>query len=164
MRRAGILVGLALILVLGNWAILQKEGVLSSGIRAVVELAPRDPRSLMQGDYMALRYAVPETVRKRDDLGGSGVFVMKNDERGVSHIVRKHEGEALQSDEFLLRYKAGNRTVSLGPSSYFFQEGKGGAYRAAKYGELRVDDSGHAVLIGLLDEGMKRLGSARAVE
>ncbi|KAA0891152.1 GDYXXLXY domain-containing protein [Pusillimonas sp. ANT_WB101] len=61
-RRAGLLVGLALVLGLANATIYQKEQILAHGERVVLELAPVDPRSLMQGDYMALRFGVAQKL------------------------------------------------------------------------------------------------------
>ena len=48
------------VLVLGvlNYGIYQKEQIKNQGDIVLLELAPVDPRSLMQGDYMRLRYAV----------------------------------------------------------------------------------------------------------
>ena len=54
-----ILFAAATLFVIGalNWLVVQKERVLSSGRTVLLELAPRDPRSIMQGDYMVLAYA-----------------------------------------------------------------------------------------------------------
>ena len=41
---------------------------------------------------------------------------------------------------------------------YFFQEGKARIYSEAKYGELKVDESGASVLVGLRDRNFKPLG------
>ncbi|GIU50541.1 GDYXXLXY domain-containing protein [Shewanella sp. KT0246] len=59
-----ILVGtLVLILGLVNWQIYQKEQHIHHGELIYLELAPVDPRSLMQGDYMALRFQISNDVR-----------------------------------------------------------------------------------------------------
>ena len=41
-----------------NYGIFQKEEIKANGETVLLELAPVDPRSLMQGDYMRLRYAI----------------------------------------------------------------------------------------------------------
>uniref|UniRef100_UPI00194032D6 GDYXXLXY domain-containing protein n=1 Tax=Bordetella pseudohinzii TaxID=1331258 RepID=UPI00194032D6 len=56
-RAAVVLAGLALVLAVCNITIYQREQLLAHGQVAILELAPVDPRSLMQGDYMALRFA-----------------------------------------------------------------------------------------------------------
>ncbi|WP_319022245.1 GDYXXLXY domain-containing protein, partial [Proteus mirabilis] len=57
--RAGILLCGALVLAFVNAAIWQKEALIGTGTTVYVELAPVDPRSLMQGDYMRLAFALP---------------------------------------------------------------------------------------------------------
>ena len=51
-----ILIIVNLILLLGyfNWSVYQKEQTLKDGQLVLLQLAPVDPRSLMQGDYMRL--------------------------------------------------------------------------------------------------------------
>ena len=49
-----------------NVAIYRNERLLASGETLYLELAPVDPRSLMQGDYMRLRYAVERSDRPQD--------------------------------------------------------------------------------------------------
>src|SRR5690606_1427760 len=50
-------IGLNLLLLLGyfNYSIRQKEALLKTRKSVLLELAPVDPRSIMQGDYMELR-------------------------------------------------------------------------------------------------------------
>lgn len=57
-KQSQILIIINLLLLLGyfNWSIYQKEQTLRDGQLVLFELAPVDPRSLMQGDYMNLRY------------------------------------------------------------------------------------------------------------
>jgi uncharacterized membrane-anchored protein len=56
--------GLLLALGVANHGIVQRERILSDGRVVLLELQPVDPRSLMQGDYMALRFAVADDIRK----------------------------------------------------------------------------------------------------
>ena len=56
------LVSLIIILVLINWSIASKEKHLAEGKIVYLNLAPVDPRSLMQGDYMALRFRLADEV------------------------------------------------------------------------------------------------------
>ena len=61
-ERLIVVAALVLILVLINWQIWSKERHLAEGEVVFLELAPVDPRSLMQGDYMALRFALANRV------------------------------------------------------------------------------------------------------
>jgi uncharacterized membrane-anchored protein len=145
------------VLVAMNFMILQKEGVLRSGTRMYLRLAPRDPRSLMQGDYMALNYEMTNAFR-RDPPRSDGHLVVTLDPNGVATFVRFHDRTPFAAGERLLRYRSRGQ-VRLGAESFFFQEGHADLYANARYGELRVAPSGDSVLVGLADEKLKRLGS-----
>jgi uncharacterized membrane-anchored protein len=146
-----------LVLVAVNYLILAKERTLAGGRTMLLQLAPVDPRSLIQGDYMELRYAlareIPEGELKRD----KGQIVVSLDANAVARFVRVHRGEKLQEGEYLLFYR--NRgALRLGAESFMFQEGDAKLYSKAKYGELKVDASGRSVLVGLRGEDYKPLG------
>jgi uncharacterized membrane-anchored protein len=47
------------VLVVANLGIWQKEDLVANGQPVFVALAPVDPRSLLQGDYMRLNFRVP---------------------------------------------------------------------------------------------------------
>lgn len=149
--------GLAVLLFV-NFAIWQKEHLLRSGRTVLLELAPVDPRSLMQGDYMILNYALLEQVRHVKE---PAQLVLENDERGVARFVRVHEGTSLPPEAYLIKFKPDLGNGSIGAESFFFQEGDASLYDRAKYGELVVDQHGNSVLVGLRDEALERLGPER---
>ena len=62
MRKALVIAAGVLLLAAVNWGIYSRERLLASGRVVMLELAPVDPRSLMQGDYMALRFALAESL------------------------------------------------------------------------------------------------------
>jgi uncharacterized membrane-anchored protein len=150
---------LALTLVTANLAIAGKERILSGGNTVYLVLLPVDPRSLLQGDYMALRYALAEEVgRQRDDqVSVSGRVVVTLDVLGVARFVRFDDGSGVADGEQLLQYRKRGEGVRIASEAFFFQEGQGPVYQSARYGELMVNDAGKAVLVGLRDEGFKRL-------
>ena len=57
-QRLWIALGLFWVLGATAWVVWSNERILSGGQTVLLELAPVDPRSLMQGDYMALNYAL----------------------------------------------------------------------------------------------------------
>jgi len=60
MRRVStwlVIAGLVLVLGVVNYDIWQKQQVVENGQQILLKLRPVDPRSLMQGDFMRLRYA-----------------------------------------------------------------------------------------------------------
>jgi uncharacterized membrane-anchored protein len=142
----------AVVLVLGavNWSIYSKERIKTQGERVYLELAPVDPRSLMQGDYMALRFSLANGLSTR--AGGSAPVVV--DSNGVATLAAGSAGT-----EFLrIRYRVRNGQVWLGTNAYFFEEGTAQRYEQARYGEFRVDrQTGEAVLVALRDKDFKAL-------
>jgi uncharacterized membrane-anchored protein len=161
MRARVIFGGLLLVVVALVVQVIRKEQVLAHGTSVLLELAPVDPRSLMQGDYMVLDYAVSREARLASDTGSGpreGRLVLRLDENGVGRFVR-HDvpGTPLAPGELLLRYKVRQGRVRLGAESFFFQEGHADRYAQAKYGELRVAGDGSSVLVGLRDAGRQPL-------
>ena len=156
MRKGLVVLGVALALLAPLWAVVAKERVLAHGRVVLLELGPRDPRSLLQGDYMALRYAIAAQVPEAAPRDGR--LVVRDDGRGVATFARVHGGEPLAEGEGLLRYRVRGRTVRLGAESFLFEEGSADALSAARFGELRVDEDGDAVLVGLRDAELRPLG------
>jgi len=149
-----------LVVVAVNFLIVSKEDTLANGRTMLLRLAPVDPRSLIQGDYMILRYAISREISKTQ-LENTGCIVVSLDENNVAKFVRVHKRENLQAGEHLLFYR--NRGgLRLGAESFMFQEGDAELYSNARYGELKVDESGKSVLIGLRSEDFKHLGKSRS--
>ena len=147
---------LLLVLVVINLLILHKEDTLAQGRTMLLRLAPTDPRSLIQGDYMVLRYAIARDVAP-SELGEKGYIVVSLDANAVAKFIRVYRGEHLPEGEYLLFYR--NRGgLRLGAESFMFQEGDAELYSRARYGELKVDDSGSSVLVGLRGEDFQPLG------
>jgi uncharacterized membrane-anchored protein len=161
MRNAVIFGGLAFALLAPTVLIVQKESLLATGKPVLLELAPRDPRSLMQGDYMVLDYAVSQERGWKEGWPRDGNLVLRLDEQGVGQFVRVHEpGTPLAPGELLLRYRVRDSRVRLGAESFFFQEGHAGRYSKARYGELRVASNGTSGLVGLRGAEREPLGEA----
>ena len=140
-----------IILAFVNFEIVGKERILREGTTVLLELAPVDPRSLLQGDYMALRYAMADEVARVAAEKGvrDGRVVIELDENGVARFVRIHEGERLADGQHLLQFRKRGESVRLASDAWFFQEGTADTYRGARFGELRVSDEGEAVLVAV---------------
>lgn len=135
----------------------KREQLISSGQVLFLALAPVDPRSLLQGDYMELRYAVAAAV-PAEDVPLDGALVVSLDERQIATLARRYvPGSGLAADEHLLRYRLRLGTVSIGAESFFFPEGQAARYAAARYAELRVAADGTVALVGLRDAQLKDL-------
>jgi uncharacterized membrane-anchored protein len=158
-KTIALLAGLA-VLAVANWTIYSRERLLADGTVVLLELAPVDPRSLMQGDYMALRFKVADEAfgRDRGKQAEDGRIVVKVDERGAGVYVRRDGGEPLAQGEVPLRYRIREGRVKFATNAFFFQEGHAKYYERARYGELRVAPSGELLLTGLRGEKLERLG------
>jgi len=150
-------------LILVNLSIFQKEQVLEKGTVVIMELAPVDPRSLMQGDYMALDYALARKVYRQYWLEGqtrpasAGTLAVELDEQHRAIQARLYQEGMLKSQEVLMKYHLANRALQIGTPSYFFQEGHAERFEKARYGEFRVGSDGTALLTYLLDAEGKRI-------
>ncbi|MDM8560373.1 GDYXXLXY domain-containing protein [Candidatus Parabeggiatoa sp. HSG14] len=157
MQRLFVLVMAVVILAAVNFEIYKKELLIAEGKVVLLELAPVDPRSLMQGDYMILRYAIARLPELRE-VNNDGYLVIELDKNQVAHFNRIHDDQVqLQPTEVLLRFRKRGRNIRLGAESFFFQEGHAEYYNNARYGELRVTSSGDSVLVGLRDKNLNPL-------
>ena len=161
MRRTILIVTTLLLLVAVNFTIFQRENLISHGRVILLELAPVDPRSLMQGDYMALRFQIANQAFVGQDLKtlDDGHLVTVLDERGVASFSRFADSSPIAKDEVVLRYRIRNGRSKFATNAFFFQEGHAKDYETAKFGEFRVETDGEAILIGLRDKDLIMLGT-----
>jgi uncharacterized membrane-anchored protein len=100
-----LLAGL-LILVAVNFSIAGKERLLAEGRVVYLQLMPVDPRSLMQGDYMALRFGVAEEAmralpRTDSELSGNTELISRDGRivvsrtKGIATFVHLEDGQPL---------------------------------------------------------------------
>ena len=150
-----VILWLGILLVILNSLVLQKEKTVREGRTVLLELAPRDPRSLMQGDYMVLRYQLAQ------DLTGpfpdQGKILLTLDPQGLVTRARLDDGSAPNENGQWLRFRNRNG-LRIGAESFLFEEGTAASFSDAKYGELKVDPQGSSVLIGLRDAKLQLLG------
>ena len=165
--------GVVSVLAVANWGIWTNETILRTGQRVVLVLAPVDPRSLMQGDYMSLNFELVDHLRKatqttqaNSNTGNprktqEGYAILALDDKGVASLagVSQTYPSMILADgkTVVMRYKTNGYRVRLPSHEYFFPEGMGSHFAKAKYGEFRVRQDGKALLSGLLDEKLDRL-------
>ena len=169
-RWATALIAASAVLSLGaiNYDVAQKEQVISQGQKIYIRIVPRDPRSLMQGDYMALNFDFPAEIRAALDPSDQAsrvnqdsrraLVVAKLDQRGIASVLRLAGlQENLASGELLLPLKNIEGDWVVVTNAFFFPEGQGDALRAARFGEFRVLPDGRALLVGLADENLQAM-------
>lgn len=156
--RGLILLGALLVLGAVNVSVVGKERIKRSGEVIYLPLAPVDPRSLVQGDYMALRFALVTEIERRhegavQDVRRHGELAFAPvtlDNRRVASLAGDAAGTS--SSSIKLQYRIRHGRVWLGTNAFFFEEGSAKRFEEARYGEFRVDrESGEAVLVGLRD-------------
>lgn len=159
LRKYGLtMISIVIVLQLGwvGYHTVIKEKLLASGTSIKLELAPIDPRSLLQGDYVILNYDIstlPETIAQ--SLNDQGIFedqlqiVLQSGSNGVYHINRLYDpNAALQTNEVLITGKLdyGNQII-YGIENYFVPEGTGlDVQQKTKFAYIRVNPQGDALL------------------
>ena len=164
------IVGMLLSLSVVNWEIYQKEQVLAQGQTVFLKLAPVDPRSLMQGDYMALRFEMADQIATSlqtefDDAAPNnrktrdGYAVVSLDDKNIGKFSRLHDERALVSGEVLMRFRQRNGDIKFATNAFFFQEGHGARFEAAEYGKFAVAENGEILLVGLHNGNLQALAT-----
>jgi len=147
-----------LVLVTVNVLVYRFEQLAANGQVVFLELAPVDPRSLLQGDYMRLQYALSAMTPARA-VTRDGFIVVRLDENSIARYERLYDPQTpLAEKEVLLGYRQRDFDVRIGPESFFFQEGHARYYTNARYGELRVSASGDVLLMSLRGPKLELLG------
>ncbi|WP_413700743.1 GDYXXLXY domain-containing protein [Psychromonas sp. KJ10-10] len=176
MKHKVVLMTLVTILAVINFSIFTKEEHLKQGESIYLELAPVDPRSLMQGDYMALRYVLANALydalpkhaddnnwRKAVTPHNGKVIVTLNDNK-VASYQGIYEGQGLKENERTLNYRVRNNQVKIASNAFFFEEGTAEAYEASRYGEFRVNSQGELLLNAMFDEDLKPINLATSTQ
>ena len=160
----------------------QGQQIKTRGEILFLELAPIDPLSLVQGQYMRLRFGVEQSYAAtledqqviQNSLGDAlGIIELDSNRVGTlsgllnkSDRSRRHQ----QRGDFLLlqlhaqlgespRDSNTQQTYSIKikQNSFLFQENTEDRYVQAKYGMFRVKENGCYILVNLADEHLRPL-------
>ncbi|AXY73801.1 hypothetical protein D3H65_07340 [Paraflavitalea soli] len=146
-----LVLNLLLVLVFFHYSISKKETILHKGTLVLLELAPVDPRSLIQGDYMDLRYAIARETNA-DSIPKRGYCVVSLDSGLIARKIRLQQHRTPRApNEYLIGYTADRWNINIGAESFFFQEGQAEKFGKAKYGAIKIDGQGNSLLVGLYD-------------
>lgn len=156
----------------------------AEGREIFLELAPVDPLSLLQGQYMRIEFAVErEQLPLSDEVNIEGKrAVLKLDEQGIATFVGVEENNNLGPDQILFRghlMKTNNWEMRRQPGAdpdeplsghyvkyvkleipqrtFLFKENTEDRYESAKYGVFRVGEGGDHILMDLADENLQKL-------
>ena len=176
-------VGLAVLsILLFVLMIARHEWHLANSQSIYVKLQPVDPRSLIQGDYMALNYQLYFGGQPSKEQSANGQAAKANTEENVhrdyfvdqksivSYVQLDAQRRVIRTSfnpELLAQYPSSstklvlknpdNRFEGLYPaaSSFLFAEGLESCYRDAQYAELKVQENGQPLLVGLVGEHLQ---------
>jgi uncharacterized membrane-anchored protein len=165
MRKLAVwLVGMS-ILVAVNFAIWQKEQLLTHGKTVILALAPVDPRSLMQGDYMRLRFQAEQDMQrylpyKKDSSVADGYVIVSLNDQHIGEVqgVVSELPATLAVNQWPLRYRIRAGELRFATNAFFFQEGHADDYAQARYGEFKVNNDGEMLLANLRGQHLEVLG------
>ena len=152
--RGLILLGALLVFGGVNWQIAHKERLRANGETVFLELMPVDPRSLIQGDYMALNFALVRQIEGASPIG-SGAAVVTFDDKRIGRFVKIDSGGPLEPGQARIRFRIRAGAIWLGTNAFFFEEGDAARYQGARFGEFRVDGSGEALLVDMRGPGLQ---------
>lgn len=135
-----------------------------------IQLKPVDPRSILQGDYMALAYEL--NLQSLKALAGSesealdqvifnhstvpAKVILDSQNRVVRTVLDTNNSFAGQN---LILKNPENRFQALYPASrsFLFAEGLAQCYEKAKYAEFKVNPKGEAILFDLRGKELQPL-------
>ena len=162
--------------------IARHEGHLANSKSIYVKLKPVDPRSIIQGDYMALNYHLyfgslpPATVltdariSEPDESEHLKREYFYNQHSVISYVQLDAQRKVIRTSfnpNLLTAYPNASATLVLknpentfeglypAARSFLFAEGLESCYRDAQYAELKVQENGQPLLVGLVDENLQ---------
>lgn len=154
------LLGLLLVIAVMTVNVAKYETHLATGETVLLALAPVDPRGFIQGDYMALRYALEDEVfaaLNKDPgsypINSEGYIIVAVDDNSIGQFVALADDkpDTLAINQMALYYRIRNGSMKLATNAFFFQEGQAEAFEAAEYGRFRVNDKGEPLLTAMVD-------------
>mgnify|MGYP003951790331 FL=1 len=154
----------------------QSQQIKLRGEILFLELAPVDPLSLVQGQYMQLRFAIekrydstPEDQEVIQNGHGNVLAVISLDNKRIGTLTgllapnrrqqQPHGDDTLelQVHARLVDFPTESYWIHIEQNSFLFQENTEDRYAEAKYGMFRVEEDGRYILVDLADEHLRPL-------
>ena len=137
-----------------------KQYAVATGTEVILQGAPVDPRSLMQGDYAILDYeiaGIPEDV-KTEFAVGDDVIVALTKKGEVWEAIRYLDDDRVpkgNGEVFVRGQLQSNGRIDFGIGTYFVPEGTGWQIERAQDLKIRVSvsDDGDATVTGIIVDG-----------
>ena len=156
-----LIINIIILFVITGFSAMKEENYKKLDSYFYLELAPVDPRSILQGDYMTLNYDITDKVsdfiynnrtyiydgeneneveeirelRKLADAKKAYIAV-RLDENKVAKFVKVTKEKTDEKDLLFIAYKTDGFDVNINANSYLFQEGTGNKYQDARYSKV----------------------------
>ncbi len=142
----------------------KKEDLIAHGDKLLFRLGPVDPRSIMQGDYMRLRFDLATQIAaKQQKLNTqntipqyAGFAVVEKDDKGIVNFVDLYHNQDLSQNQYMIPFKNRNRQIHFTTNAFYFQEGKASHFQKARFGEFRYKN-GEMLLVNMVDKDFEVL-------
>jgi len=133
-KKLWVFATLILILFLINVSIYQKEQHLTHGRTVCLAMAPVDPRSLMQGDYMRLRFTLGDTIysalskeHQTSRLGFNlenrdGYARLRLESNCTTEFLTLTQKPSAQKNSIAIHYRVRNGRVKIATNTFFFKK------------------------------------------
>lgn len=165
-----LIINIVILFVVTGFSANKEEGYKKSNSYFYLELAPVDPRSLLQGDYMTLNYDITDKAQEiifngiydsKDENNKfldmrKGYIVVSLDENKVAKFVKLSKEKTDEKDLLFIAFKSDGFNVNINANSYLFQEGTGDKYENAHYSKVVLVDN-KLRLIDLRDKDFKEI-------
>lgn len=143
-----------------NLNINKKQDLIENGEVLLFELAPVDPRSLMQGDYMRLRFKLARKIQDKLYVKNTnktipihqGFAIVEKGKNQVVSFVGLFNNQELKQNQFMVPYKFRKYQIIFTTNAFYFQEGKASHFQKAKYGQFRMSKLGEMLLVKMVDK------------
>lgn len=145
----------------------QKEQLLQNGELVALELVPIDPRSMLQGDYVELRYAIHAAYQEQQQTGettegrllvelreSNETIVYQEEHVPVYQPVQFHPADqSLKAQEGTVIIQGSGRfgQLDLGIEHFFIPEGSGAEWEEKNIALVRIAENGDAILEMLVE-------------
>ena len=165
-----LIINIVILFVVTGFSANKEEGYKKSNSYFYLELAPVDPRSLLQGDYMTLNYDITDKAQEiifngiydsKDENNKfldmrKGYIVVSLDENKVAKFVKLSKEKTDEKDLLFIAFKSDGFNVNINANSYLCQEGTGDKYENARYSKV-VLIGNNLRLIDLRDKDFKEI-------
>lgn len=138
-----------------------KQYVVATGTEVLLQGAPVDPRSLMQGDYAILDYEiarVPNRSASSFEPGDDVIVVLAKQGQVWEDTEYLTSGQAtgLRNEVFIRGEMQSNGRIDFGIGTYFVPEGTGHTVEQARDLKIKVSlsDDGDATVVGVILDGV----------